>query len=326
MMIGEPTRLVPNLQISHPHTSPTPFPTHLNFNANPDFPPSIDFDLLCHHDDDLDDVVLPFDAFSADHFRMFEFKIRKCARARSHDWTQCPYAHPGEKARRRDPRKHHYSGAACPEFRKGNCRKGDSCEFAHGVFECWLHPSRYRTQFCKDGINCRRPVCFFAHSPDQLRFLVNNSADSSSDAPISCLASTFVSSPTSVLNSSLSPPTSPGSSRYGGVCEIATSLRNVQLDENYKPPSSTRGLASPRAFGFGSPRGSNLRPGFPNRSQHEEPAMERVESGRELRAKIYAKLTIFSLHVVAILLVFVKSFSGGKKWVFVFNLGFLYWF
>ena len=28
---------------------------------------------------------------------MFEFKER-----RSHDWTECPYAHPGEKAHQRD--------------------------------------------------------------------------------------------------------------------------------------------------------------------------------------------------------------------------------
>ncbi len=31
---------------------------------------------------------------------------------------QCPFAHPGEKAKRRDPRKMNYSGTACPDFRK----------------------------------------------------------------------------------------------------------------------------------------------------------------------------------------------------------------
>lgn len=97
----------------------------------------------------------PVDAYSSDHFRMYEFKVRRCTRGRSHDWTECPFAHPGEKARRRDPRKYHYSGASCPEFKKGSCRKGEACEYAHGVFECWLHPARYRTQPCKDGANCR---------------------------------------------------------------------------------------------------------------------------------------------------------------------------
>ena len=105
----------------------------------------------------------------SDDFRMFEFKVRRCSRTRAHDWTECPYTHPGEKARRRDPRRFHYGGAACPEFRKGSCPRGDACEYAHGVFECWLHPSRYRTQLCKDGSRCGRRACFFAHAPNQLR-------------------------------------------------------------------------------------------------------------------------------------------------------------
>ncbi|KAL3509322.1 hypothetical protein ACH5RR_028723 [Cinchona calisaya] len=112
--------------------------------------------------------------YSSDHFRMYEFKVRKCTRSRSHDWTDCPFAHPGEKARRRDPRRYHYSGTVCSEFRRGGCSRGDNCEFAHGVFECWLHPSRYRTEACKDGKNCKRKVCFFAHSPRQLRVLPPN--------------------------------------------------------------------------------------------------------------------------------------------------------
>ena len=28
----------------------------------------------------------------------------------------------------------------------GTCSKGDQCAFAHGVFESWLHPSKYKTQ------------------------------------------------------------------------------------------------------------------------------------------------------------------------------------
>ncbi|GIL84373.1 hypothetical protein Vretifemale_13039 [Volvox reticuliferus] len=118
------------------------------------------------------EVVFDLDAaaFSSDDFRMFQFKVKRCPRARPHDWTQCPFAHPGEKAKRRDPRKYRYSGTACPEFRRnGCCRRGDACPFAHGVFECWLHPSRYRTQMCTDGSNCKRRVCFFAHTESELR-------------------------------------------------------------------------------------------------------------------------------------------------------------
>lgn len=40
------------------------------------------------------------DIYSCDQFRMYEFKVRRCMRGRSHDWTECPFAHPGEKARR----------------------------------------------------------------------------------------------------------------------------------------------------------------------------------------------------------------------------------
>ncbi|KAJ6734111.1 ZINC FINGER CCCH DOMAIN-CONTAINING PROTEIN 20-LIKE [Salix purpurea] len=69
------------------------------------------------------------DPYSSDHFRMYEFKVRRCTRSRSHDWTECPFAHPGEKARRRDPRRFHYSGTACPEFRRGGCGRGENYLF-----------------------------------------------------------------------------------------------------------------------------------------------------------------------------------------------------
>lgn len=180
------------------------------------------------------------DPYSSDHFRMFEFKVRRCTRSRSHDWTDCPFAHPGEKARRRDPRRYHYSGTVCPEYPRGGCSRGDACEYAHGVFECWLHPSRYRTEACKDGRNCKRKVCFFAHTPRQLRILpVTTSSPSSNDMPCKknlnkllnhasksnnnnnnncclfchCGASSSV-SPTSTLfgMSHFSPPVSPSSS------------------------------------------------------------------------------------------------------------------
>ncbi|WRX08724.1 zinc finger protein [Theobroma cacao] len=107
--------------------------------------------------------------YATDEFRMFSFKIRPCSRAYSHDWTECPFVHPGENARRRDPRKYHYSCVPCPDFRKGACRRGDMCEYAHGVFECWLHPAQYRTRLCKDGTSCNRRVCFFAHTAEELR-------------------------------------------------------------------------------------------------------------------------------------------------------------
>ncbi|MCO5597404.1 hypothetical protein L7F22_051480 [Adiantum nelumboides] len=123
-----------------------------------------------------EELLLEGALFGTDEFRMYEFKVRLCMRERSHDWTQCPFAHPGEKARRRDPRVYHYSAVPCPDFRKAACKRGDACELSHGVFECWLHPTRYRTQICKDGKLCKRKVCFFAHSPSQFRALSSNGA------------------------------------------------------------------------------------------------------------------------------------------------------
>ncbi|KAG5225481.1 hypothetical protein OIU76_027256 [Salix suchowensis] len=290
-----------------------------------------------------DELDLPVDAFSCDHFRMYVFKVRRCGRGRSHDWTECPYAHPGEKARRRDPQRYNYSGTACPEFRKGGCKKGDSCEFAHGVFECWLHPARYRTQPCKDGPACRRRVCFFAHTPEQLRLLPRHSPKGNGsgsweldfgslvvhplDSYLTNVGS-FVSSPTSILTSppvsppSESPPMSPvspgmiggsGSMAFNSTGELVASMRGLQLGKmTIGSPGGSWGVQS--GSSFGSSRRSSLRPGFcslpstPTRklatrsglgqldiwgdiSTCEEPVMERVESGRDLRAKIYSKLS-----------------------------------
>ncbi|EOA27600.1 hypothetical protein CARUB_v10023740mg [Capsella rubella] len=223
-----------------------------------------------------------------DEFRMYEFKIRRCSRGRSHDWTECPYAHPGEKARRRDPRKVHYSGTACPEFRKGSCRRGDTCEFAHGVFECWLHPSRYRTQPCKDGTSCRRRICFFAHTTEQLRVLP--------DPDLGFFSSKLATSPTSILVSpSFSPPSeSPPLSPSAG--EIIASMRKMQLNGGCSWSSPMRSGVVRLPFS------SSLRPiqapTWPGirefeiwESEEEAPAMEFVESGKELRAKMYARLS-----------------------------------
>ncbi|XP_022756355.1 zinc finger CCCH domain-containing protein 23-like [Durio zibethinus] len=336
MMIRELIR--PNPTVEIPKWDPfndlmANFPS-VSYNCNePNSPCPVDYLASIHcclpsNDFETDSLTeesdLPVDAFSCDHFRMYEFKVRRCARSRSHDWTECPYAHPGEKARRRDPRKLPYSGNACPDFRKGNCKKGDSCEFAHGVFECWLHPARYRTQPCKDGTSCTRRVCFFAHTPEQLRVLPQRSprGSGSGSGDLDYVSSPlrhrldFVSSPTSILASppisppSDSPPMSPSGS-FNLVSQLAASMRNCKLDKAKIIDTCSLGLQ--RGSSFGSPRCSALRPGFcsspstPTRTLirprlgrfdhwecnafEEEPAMERVESGRDLRARMYAKLS-----------------------------------
>ncbi|KAI3695805.1 hypothetical protein L1987_78807 [Smallanthus sonchifolius] len=118
------------------------------------------------------DVPLPDingELYGSDEFRMYTFKVKPCSRAYTHDWTECPFVHPGENARRRDLKKYSYSCVPCPEFRKGSCGNGDACEYAHGVFESWLHPAQYKTRLCKDEVGCARKVCFFAHKVDELR-------------------------------------------------------------------------------------------------------------------------------------------------------------
>ena len=125
--------------------------------------------------------------FATDDFRMYSFKVNPCSRAYTHDWTECPFAHPGENARRRDPRRVPYSCVPCPDFRRdpAACRKGDACEYAHGVCESWLHPAQYRTRLCKDEVGCPRRICFFAHGNRQLRAVNPSAASMASPSPSS---------------------------------------------------------------------------------------------------------------------------------------------
>ncbi|XP_065877506.1 zinc finger CCCH domain-containing protein 66-like isoform X2 [Euphorbia lathyris] len=163
--------------------------------------------------------------YGTDEFRMYTFKVKPCSRAYSHDWTECPFVHPGENARRRDPRKYHYSCVPCPEFRKGSCRQGDACEYAHGIFECWLHPAQYRTRLCKDETNCARRVCFFAHKPEELRPLYA-STGSAVPSPRS-----FSANGSSLDMSSISP--------------LALGSPSVMIPPTSTPPMSPSGSSSP---------------------------------------------------------------------------------
>jgi hypothetical protein len=52
-----------------------------------------------------------------------------------------------------------FGSPSLPTCLQGTCKRGDACTYAHGVFECWLHPSRYRTQvrwLGQGGGNARR--------------------------------------------------------------------------------------------------------------------------------------------------------------------------
>lgn len=155
--------------------------------------------------------------YSTDEFRMYTFKVKPCSRAYSHDWTECPFVHPGENARRRDPRKYNYSCVPCPEFRKGStCSKGDECEYAHGIFECWLHPAQYRTRLCKDETGCTRRVCFFAHKPEELRPLYPSTGSAvpsprsfSASLDMSSISPLALGSPSALMPATSTPPMTP---------------------------------------------------------------------------------------------------------------------
>ncbi|KAL7589826.1 hypothetical protein Lser_V15G36130 [Lactuca serriola] len=148
--------------------------------------------------------------YGSDEFRMYTFKVKPCSRAYTHDWTECPFVHPGENARRRDPKKYNYTCVPCPEFRKGSCVNGDNCEYAHGVFESWLHPAQYKTRLCKDETGCARKVCFFAHKVDELRPLYASTGSAIPSPKSSSVSSgEMVGSMSPSQNSVSTPPMSP---------------------------------------------------------------------------------------------------------------------
>ncbi|KAE8666734.1 Zinc finger CCCH domain-containing protein 66 [Hibiscus syriacus] len=194
--------------------------------------------------------------YGTDEFRIYTFKVKPCSRAYSHDWTVCPFVHPGENARRRDPRKYHYSCVPCPEFRKGSCRHGDNCEYAHGIFECWLHPAQYRTRLCKDETNCTRRVCFFAHKPEELR-------------PLYASTGSAVPSPRSYLATS-------SSLDMGSMSPLALGSPSVMI-----PPTSTLPLTP---TGSSSPMAGSM---WPNQSNIIPPTLQL--SGSRLKTTISAR-------------------------------------
>ncbi|WIA29068.1 hypothetical protein OEZ86_011579 [Tetradesmus obliquus] len=107
----------------------------------------------------------------SDEFLMFKFKIEMCSRKDRHDWKICPYAHPGEVARRRHPRG--YTAVLCPAKTAVSCPRREQCTFAHNPFEFWLHPDRFKTSLCNQGPTCDRPICFFAHKDEEVRRLAH---------------------------------------------------------------------------------------------------------------------------------------------------------
>ncbi|KAK9144613.1 hypothetical protein Sjap_004516 [Stephania japonica] len=82
---------------------------------------------------------------SENDFYMYIFKVKRCTKTKSHDWTSCPFLHKGEKARRRDPQKYHYSAEMCPGHRAKGVRR-------------LVEGSSGGDQTVRDGLGVRRSV------------------------------------------------------------------------------------------------------------------------------------------------------------------------
>ncbi|KAE8656402.1 hypothetical protein F3Y22_tig00117001pilonHSYRG00021 [Hibiscus syriacus] len=179
---------------------------------------------------------------------MYEFKVRRCARGRSHDWTECPYAYPGEKAQRRDLRNFITLELLAPTFAKETVKEAI--------------PVSSLTAFSSVGSTL---LVILLVLPQQ-NPIGNGSGLGDLDhvwfshAP----PSEFGSSPTSILDS---PPLSPSS----------------------ESPATYPGLQMGSGSGFGSPRNLGKYDFRECNAFEEEPAMKRVESGRDLRARMDCK-------------------------------------
>jgi hypothetical protein len=81
-----------------------------------------------------------------------------------HNWRACPFAHPTENARRRDPREFTYSSLVCPDYRQGCCVRGDTCQYAHGKSTKPQAPQGSRVQGAFDPRRVRKQA-FMNRSP-----------------------------------------------------------------------------------------------------------------------------------------------------------------
>ncbi|VFR00708.1 unnamed protein product [Cuscuta campestris] len=101
----------------------------------------------------------------------YTYKVKRCTVGRRHSWLRCPFYHPEEGKRRRDPNIHSYRHIPCRYYhgRRRVCPRGDNCHYSHGVSETWYHPDRFQTRLCNYGSHCERVFCSFAHSREELR-------------------------------------------------------------------------------------------------------------------------------------------------------------
>jgi hypothetical protein len=99
---------------------------------------------------------------------MLLYKVLPCPKLYFHDAGTCEFAHVNNY--RRNLMLYSYDPMYCANMKKfRRCIHGDECRHAHGVHEVLLHPMRYKTELCRDGPNCKRKICYFAHGAHELR-------------------------------------------------------------------------------------------------------------------------------------------------------------
>jgi hypothetical protein len=91
------------------------------------------------------------DAFAApSDFMMYVFKVLPCPHGNSHAWAQCPFLHPGEHARRRDPRVYPYSPVACPDMKRVSATSPPRPQLGHCMVYV-VHADSFRHQCMATG-------------------------------------------------------------------------------------------------------------------------------------------------------------------------------
>lgn len=107
---------------------------------------------------------------------ILEYKTSPCINLSSSGVCQkgnsCQFYH-SSLERRRSPfvnNKLMYSSSICPYVLKRQpCEKGDQCPWTHNQCEITYHPTKFKTTFCNQSVECTNEFCPFAHTPVDLR-------------------------------------------------------------------------------------------------------------------------------------------------------------
>ncbi|GAA0162112.1 hypothetical protein LIER_18279 [Lithospermum erythrorhizon] len=96
------------------------------------------------------------------------YKIKRCPNEEPHDLARCLYTHIGD-IYRRDHSLYYPEYCTSKLNHNSVCIMGDRCRFAHGPYEYFYHPGRYRTEYCNFGVDCNTIGCPFVHNSSQFR-------------------------------------------------------------------------------------------------------------------------------------------------------------